>query len=582
MPGAFDLTLDKALRDESEKTAVTDDVIKRCRTRARAMLAKLKKYNPKQAALVTDPSPHVSGICPRRAGKSYAGAAAALITGEAKPGSISIIISLNLKQLRRLYWKGSASGLWAFDKEFGLNLTFNSTYLSWEHENGSIGYLLGAETDEQLEVIRGMEADVYLIDECKSFAPMVLDTLIDEIIDPQRATRSGRLILIGTPGFITTGPFYQATCPDATDVDGRKFLVPAGQRDPYGRTPEDDLLWSCHSWTLQENTAKPKQWTEGLKKKASKRWADDHPVWMREYLGLWTTGGEGLIYRYGQERNSGRVTWIPDPSKGNPAGLPPEGAPWRFIAGLDIGYEAPTAFVVAAYSSKLRQLRHVWDCSQQHMLVPDIADMIQDAQDRFGSLEVIFADVGSLGKTIVKTLVAEYGFPIERADKREKLDYVELLNSAFACGEVLIVDKQTARAQGWSSMLEQQLLTAAWDLRDNEKDRLARLGRLKADDSIPDDSTDALLYLYRGSLHHFGYTANEERPEPGTPAAVKAWEKSELKRVRKAYADEKKSDARLGVNAFKTAPAEIRRALKVTTWIPATPSTPSMRKNYER
>jgi hypothetical protein len=558
----MDAALSKALQDDNGKTAVSDAAIARCRKRAKAMLTDLRKYNPKQAAMVLDPSPHISGLCPRRAGKSYAGAAAALITGEAKPGSISLIISLNLKQLRRLYWKGGPSGLYTFDKKFKLGLEFNSTYLRWEHENGSIGYLLGAEDDEQLEVIRGMEADLYLIDECKSFAPNKLDTLIDDIIDPQRTSRDGRLILIGTPGFVASGPFYQATCPEMADKEGKPYLVPAGTKDPFGRTPDDDLLWSCHTWTLEENTAKPKQWTDGLKKKRSKRWADDHPTWLREYMGRWTVGGEGLVFRYAEEKKTGRVTWEPQITPENPSGLPAEGAPWRLIGGLDMGYEAPTAFVLAAYSPRLRQLRHVKDWSARHMLVPDIADMIHEAQAKYGLIEKIFADAGNLGVTIVETLARQYGLPMERAEKREKLDYIELCNGALSRHEILLIE---------NTPLEHQMMMLAWDMKDDdEKIDLARRGKLREDPNIPNDSTDAFLYLYRGSLHHFGVPSEEAPLVPGSPEAVKAWERDQLEKARRTL--RKADEQKFGGSAIKRAPGFARRAMEKTCQIPSTPS----------
>ncbi len=561
----MDGALEKALRADSKKTDASDEVVKRCRARAKVMLKALEDNNPKSAAMVRDPAPHIAGLCPRRAGKSFAAAAAAVITGEAKPGSIVVIISLNLKQLRRLYWKGGASGLYALDKQFGLNLDFNSSYLRWEHENGSIGYLLGAEDDDQLEVIRGMEADLYIIDECKSFAPSVLNTLIDDIIDPQRMSRDGRLMLIGTPGFIRSGPFYQATCShayDDKDPDRKPYMLPYGTKDPWGRTAVDDLLWSCHSWTLQENRAKPKQWADAQRKKRNKRWADDHPTWRREYLGEWVDGGAGLVFRYGVEKDTGHVTWFPQVAKGNAAGLPAEGAPWRLIGGLDFGYEAPTAFVVAAYSARTRQLRHVVDISRRHMLVPDIADMITDIQDQYGPIERIFADAGNLGKMVVETLARQYGFPIEKAEKREKLDYIEIINGAFSRGEIQVIP---------NTPLERQLLTVAWALGDEDEDEmmeLARKGKLKEDDNIPNDSTDAFLYLYRGSLHHFGIRDEEDRPTEGTPEWFEHWEAEQLRKVRAQLA---KEDAMTrGRSAIKTAPRHIRRALEKQWRIPTT------------
>lgn len=413
-------------------------------------------------------------------------------------------------------------------KKFEVPLDLNHTSLRWQHENGSIGYLLGADDDDQLEVIRGLEADLYIIDECKSFAPIVLHKLIHDIIDPQRSSRRGRLVLIGTPGFIAEGPFHQATCPTALDADGRPFLVgldgqyqPTERVDPWGRTPKD-LLWSAHHWTLEDNLAMPHQWEEGLIKKRAMGWTDSDPTWCREYLGRWAAGGTGLVFRYGEHKATGKVTWTPDSTNENPTGLPESGAPWRLIAGLDIGYEAPTALVVCAYSARLGQLRHVVDYSRKHMLVPDIAAMLHEVQAKYGRLEKIYADVGNLGKMVVESLVREHGFPIEKADKREKYDHIELLNGAFARGEVQVIP---------NTPLEVQLLTNSWKLPDEKPETitdLARRGKLREDDAVPNDSTDALLYLYRGSLHHFAWKAPEPELAPDSPEYVKKWEQQQL------------------------------------------------------
>jgi hypothetical protein len=528
-----------------------------------------------QRQLVLDPSPHVAGLCPRRAGKSYAGASAALITGEAKPGSISIIISLNLKQLRRLYWAGGPSGLFTLSRKYGLNLDFNQQYLRWEHENGSIGYLLGAEDREQLEVIRGLEADVYIIDECKSFAPHVLRTLIDEIIDPQRASRQGRLILIGTPGNIPDGPFFEATSTKAVravEIDGKQvnqpFLVGYGEEDPWGRTPKEDLLWSFHHWTLQANRAQPHLWEEALRKKRQMKWADDDPTWLREYLGLWATDAAGLVFRYLMLKPTGRVTWTPRPTTDNHLGLPVEGAPWRFVAGLDFGYEAPTALVVLAYSQRLGQVRHVYERSERHLLYHEVVTMVKQANEYVGGIEFIFADMGNLGKTLGKSLLAE-GFPIEQVQKREKQDHIEIANSMFDLGEILIID---------GSVLETQLMMGQWDLDksiekfkgstdgENVIERLARLGKLVEDANIPNDSTDAFIYALRGCLHKFQLRDAVAAIVAGT----KAWEKEQLRKFRAQLA---KADAKYTGSALKRAPGFVRKAMGRTWTRTSTAST---------
>lgn len=548
----MDAVTDRAIAADE----VGADVVRRCKERARKALSALKRNNPKAHAMVLDPAPHIAGRCPRRAGKTYTVVTAALCMGESKPNAITIIISLNLKQLKRLYWEGPA-GINTLARKYGIKLTTNGNDLSWKHENGSMGYLLGCDDDEQLEVIRGLEADLYVVDECKSFAPAKLRKLIVDIIDPQRKSRMGRLMLIGTPGHILEGPFYEATCVRSTKVgaDGvrRPYCLPYGEVDPWGRKPYEDRLWSLHTWTLQDNKAMYHQWEEALLDKAAYEWPDDHPSWLRESLGEWTTSSDGLVFRYGAEKSSGRVTWVPAATDENPTGLPKEGAPWRLIGGLDIGYEAPTAFVVCAYSSRLCQLRHVWDYSGQHLLVHDIAAVIQGAQERFGPIEKIYADKGNLGKLIVETLVQQYGFPIEAADKREKFDHIELLNGAFARGELKIIEGTT---------LESQLLTNAWDLEDGTRQELGRLGRLKEDVNIPNDSTDALIYLYRGSLHHFRVPEKAAPPKEGTPEWKLARFKAELAAARRVALEETSARSGLGVRL----PRVVAGALGRNAW----------------
>lgn len=545
--------LEKRLRaEETEQSEGEKKTNARCLARGRKMLKDLGANNAEALAAAKDQGPYISVVCPRRAGKTYMAAMLALITGEIKPYSLTLIISLNLKQLRRLYWTGGASGLHAINRKYKLNIEFHDSFIRWTHENGSIGYLLGTDDAEQLEVIRGMEADLYIVDECKSFVPGNLDTLVDDIIEPQRATRKGRLLLIGTPGSVPAGAFWRGTCPAAKDSQGRPYLVgidenykPLPRVDAWGRTPESDLLWSCHHWTLKDNTAVPHQWSEALRKKRAMGWGDDDPTWCREYLGHWAIGGDrGLVFRYSSLKGGGKVTWVPERTSGNPTGLPDEGAPWRLIGGLDYGYEDATALVLGGYSRRLGQLRVFWDHNQTHMLVSDLVALLHRVQDMFGSLDEIHADFGGGGSTLSNTLAQDYGFPIVRANKREKHDYLELVNDAMARGEVLIVE---------NTPLESQLLTNAWKLPNDRPEtiaEMARKGRLFEDDAIPNDSTDAFVYMFRGSGHRYA-SPQPRRAEPDPRS--EAWNRQQLDDYRKQLKDERKWT--------NQAPMAFRRAL---------------------
>lgn len=541
--------LEKSLRDGLVSTAELDEVQEQCRQTARNILKDVRSNNTAQADVVIDKNCYCSVCCPRRSGKTYCAVCAALITGESKPFAITLVISLNLKQLKKLYWDGGPSGIHALNRKYNVGLEFNSTDLKWTHRNGSIGYLMGTDKPEQVEQFLGMEADLYIIDECKSFAPGVLEDLLENKIEPQRSSRKGKVLLIGTPGSILTGPFYRATCPEAVDSDGRPYLVPYKTQDPHGRETRD--LWSFHSWTLQDNKAKDHQWDDALRRKRNKKWADDDPTWLREYCGKWALSSDGLVSRYLLEKASGKVTWVPESTPNNPTGLPQDRGPWRLVAGLDLGFESDTALVVAAYSTKYRELRHIYDKSQNHLLPDDVAELILAAQREFGLFERIFVDHGNNGGAmLLNMLIQKYGLPAEKSIKQLKHDGIELQNSGFARGEIKIIE---------NTELERQLSSVQWDLESDNKENLARKGKLEIDRKCKKDAFDAFLYLFRGAMHHFSRDTDVvPEPEQGTAEWATKWNIQQLELARQQYKMELLQNKLFGGNQLSSS---IRRAL---------------------
>lgn len=506
---------------------------------ARAQEARLQAIiagqSEKARAFVLDESAYLSLRCPRRAGKSFAMASKAAYVGELKPGSRILVISLTLKSTKENYWAGAPSGMFRMNNLFDLGLKFHHTDLVWWHQNGSRGRLAGAETKADIEYLRGAaaEADVIILDECKSFAPEILDELITDVLEPGLMTRDGQLIMGGTPGTIPRGPFYEATCeaarnelgeptnhPHGTPVVARTMAFVPTENDPDEDEAAEDLPWELHSWTVKDNTAVPKQWKRALRIKRRKGWADDHPTWRREYLGHWVQDGEGLVYAYGAKRASGEVTWHPKPTATDYCGLDPQEGPWHLVMGLDLGFEDDTAIVLAAYSEQLAELRHVWDYKAKHLVVDDVVEKLRWAFKRFGTPEGIVADCSGLGLQVVATLNQVHGIPIMPAEKREKFDFIELLNSDFHCGRIKIIP---------GSELEMELLGLQYDLTKNTKAALARQGKLREDPKCPNHLCDAFLYLWRYSYHTFARPV-EKGPDPGTIEARLAKNKAQEQR----------------------------------------------------
>ncbi len=508
----MDGLLDHLLLADVGKTASQQEVADAQVGRIQRILA---GCNPKQRLFLLDPSDYKSLRCPRRAGKSFAMSALAVHVGESVPNARILVISLTLKSTKENFWSGGTSGIFTMDRMFNLGLKYHHTDLVWHHQNGSRGRLAGAETRADIEYLRGAaaEADVVILDECKSFAPNLLQELIREVLEPGLMTRDGKIVMGGTPGLIPDGPFYQATCEEARFVGEDKVEHPTCRAyDPElptvyrttfinddGEEESVDTPWSLHSWTVKENIAAPKQWARALRIKSKNKWGNDHPTWRREYLGEWITDGEGHVYAYAGLKAGGKVTWLPERTQANKSGLPPEDGPWHYVFGLDLGFEDPTALVVCAYSGQLAQLRHVYDYKESHLTVAAVADLVQDAIKRFGQPVAIVADAA--GAQIIADLNQTYGLPVQKAEKTEKMDFIELLNSDFHTGHVKIIE---------NTDLEDELCSLQWDLSEAGKVELARRGKLKEDYRLPNHLCDALLYLWRFAYHHFAWASTEE------------------------------------------------------------------------
>jgi hypothetical protein len=466
---------------------------------------------------VLDPSPYVSVRCPRRSGKSFAMASKAVYVGECKPNSRILVISLTLKSTKENYWAGAPSGIFRMDQMFDLGLRRHDTDLIWWHQNGSRGRLAGAETRSDIEYLRGAaaEADIVLLDECKSFAPQLLEELIRDVLEPGMMTRNGQIVMGGTPGLIPFGPFYDATSLDAHREDGTPTCALFGTREsvqvPVDVTSEEeapDEPWSLHTWTVRDNTAAPGQWSRALRIKRRAGWDDTNPTWRREFLGDWVTDAQGLVYGFAGLRNDGdRVIWNPQRRADNPTGLPHEDGPWRLVLGIDFGYEDDFALVLAGYSEQLCELRHVYDFKSPHLVVDQMVEAICDVVDRFGAPDAMVGDAGGLGKALVETLNQTYALPVVKAEKHEKFDYIELLNSDFHSGRVKIIP---------GSDLDNELCGLQWDLSKGGKEQLVRSGKLREDRACPNHLCDALLYLWRYSYHHFS-RPYDNGPTRGTP-----------------------------------------------------------------
>lgn len=464
---------------------------------------------PHQVNVITDKCRWKSVLCPRRAGKSHTAMSYAFDTALRKVGARIIIVNLTLSNAKDVYWYTMA----AFADKHGVKCKFYQNELRIITTNGSHIKLTSADSRQEIEKLRGGQYDLVIIDEAKSYAPHLLHELLYQIVMPALSDRTGTVMMIGTPGNIMQGPFFETTYP------GYCKLLKNGKDKPVSRDyykpeqfwldhPKDRTFWSRHHWTTADNTAMPQIWADFLMQKENAGWADDEPIWRREALGEWVNSEDAFVYAYANLASTapGTVHWQPDYVDGDKFGLA-KGVEWRFLLGLDLGYEDKYAMVVCAYNPHDGVLYHVWEHHEAHLDVYEVVQSIERAIDRFGQFDAIVADTGGLGKMIVETINKRHGLNIKRAEKTEKVDHIELINADFRTGRVRVLRE---------SDLAIQLSTLQFDLSKGSKEQLARSGKLREAPSLPNDLCDAFLYVWRWSYHYWADT-RPTRVQPGTP-----------------------------------------------------------------
>lgn len=486
---------------------------------------------PIQARLEEDPARRVSVRSPRQTGKSTGVMLIVIIRCLEKANSEWVVVGLTRPSIKRIYW----SALKQLNKSFELGMEFQHQELTATFKNGSVISFVGAENIGEIEKLRGGRYNGVVVDECKSFAGHVFSNLVHDVIEPALMAKNGQLFVIGTPGDILSGPFYLATCETPVVYD-----LPDGSKRqsncPYGETSKYPALWSLHQWKLADNTTRfyledgtsYTLWDKALEIKLLNGWTDDNPTWRREYLGFWVPDDRRRVYRFRPYIHD----YVPCPD--TKWGLPKEveQTDWHTVIGVDFGTRDGTAIVVWAWHPHVEGLWELYSevraldkgslvvdgkkvKLQDRLTVGDIAQWYQEIEEEYGPFDGWPADPAGLATMVIDTLASEHQVYLEPAEKKEKLDHIELFNNDLEAGKIRV-------RRG--SILAEQLFDGRWDEGKLEK------GKRVEDPQIPNDASDAGLYAFRWCNHRRA----QARAEVTQPYSPKWWEKHEVDELKLA------------------------------------------------
>jgi terminase large subunit-like protein len=455
-----------------------------------------------QAILESDPAKRIAVRSPRQTGKSTGVMLIVTIRCLEKAGAEWVVLGLTRPSVKRIYW----AALKELNKAFELGIEFQHQELTATFKNGSQISFAGSESISEIEKFRGGRYDGVVIDECKSFGPKVFRELVEDVLEPALMAKDGQLYIIGTPGDWLDGPFYMATCetPIIIETPGE------GNRQSnalFGTTPQYEAMWSLHSWTLPDNTTRFERkdgstytmWDQALEVKRKNGWNDTHPTWRREYLGHWVADDHRRVFHYKTLVNDYYPTQ--DGKWGLPFGVADKD--WQTVIGVDFGTRDGTAMVVWAFHPHERGLWELYSEVRsvntkqvregdklvergERLSVTDVALWYKELETEYGPFQGWPADPAGLATMVMDTLASEHQVYLEPAEKAEKLDHIDLLNTDLDNGLIHI-------RRG--SVLSEQLAAGKWD------EKMLEKGKKVEDRNIPNDVSDAGLYAYRWCNH---------------------------------------------------------------------------------
>jgi hypothetical protein len=400
----------------------------------------------KQLAFVEDPSPFATAVCSVRAGKTVGCAADLVHTALGRAGIVCLYITLNRLSAKRIIWPD----LIKIVREYNLGGKINESELSITFPNGSKIYVSGAKDKSEIEKFRGLALALCYIDECQSFRSYIQE-LVDEVIAKRLFDYAGRLRLIGTPGPVPVGYFYDCSVSNQ---------------------------WSHHYWTMFDNPWLPiksgMSHDEILQRELDRKGVTrEDPAIQRECFGRWAFDPNSLVFRYNDKLND--FTELPA-IKGD----------WSYILGVDIGFNDADAIAVIGWNEKAKEAYLVEELVKNKQGISELANQLGEFIKRYNPTRVVM-DTGGLGKKIAEEIRIRYALPISAAEKQRKFEYIELLNDALRTKRFFA--KRTSRFAEDCRLVE-------WD-RDNKDPE----GKLKIKDTFHSDICDAVLYAFRESCH---------------------------------------------------------------------------------
>lgn len=404
-----------------------------------------------------------TAVCSRRSGKTVACAGDLVDTAVKHANVVCLYITLSRKNAKRIIWPE----LLKLNRAHSLGGHIDNTELSITFPNGSVIYCSGAKDTSEIEKFRGLALKLVYIDESQSFRAYI-STLIDDILAPALLDYAGTLCLIGTPGPVPAGYFYECST--------------------------GNNMWSKHAWTFFDNpfiasksgTTHRRLLDTELERKGV---AADDPSVQREYFGKWVMDSDSLLLKYDKALND-----FSELGAGK----------WEYVMGIDIGFVDADAIAILAYSDSSPTTYLVEESVKSKQDLTDLVAEIQRLSKKY-NVNRMLIDEGGLGKKLAEEMRRRFQIPVHPAEKQRKMENVAFLNDALRTGRF--------KAKAGSIFAQDSYLVEV----DRDK---STPDRIKVKDNFHSDIIDAVLYAFKASPA-YSFQAAPVKPKANTPEFFK-------------------------------------------------------------
>lgn len=406
-------------------------------------------------------------FCTRRSAKSFTAGLYLVDQAINYPGTNHLFTGLTRLSAKGIIWKDV---LRVIDRQFGLNASFNQTDLTMTLPNGSEIWVTGVDADEEeMHKVLGRKFRTACIDEASMYT-IDLHNFIYGVLGPAMADEDGTICMMGTASDFPRGLFFDITT-------GKE----AG--------------WKLFEWTAHDNPYVARQWQAALDEIAANRpLYMETPQFKQWYLNQWVIDQDKLVYRFNPDRNL--VKAIPM--------LPHEG--WRYVLGVDLGWEDANAFVLTGYHANDPNLYVLKTFRKKKMEFDQVAAKIQEYM-RDPAMAPSKVVIDGANKQGVESMRARSAIPFEYADKQDKVTFIELCNADLVQGKIMVLDTPGNRPL-WDEMLALVWVTDGGKICYPKKEH----------PNLSNHLCDAFLYAWR-----MGYHFHSEPAEVKIPMYSKAW-----------------------------------------------------------